>query len=97
MDKQKILHRLALEALPELSDADFAPASKEEQEQITSMQEAVSYWKDAWRRFKENKIAMVALVIIGVLLYLGGGPLSSPYTQPADPRGTRTCSPCFKH
>ena len=83
MDKQKILHRLGLSALPELSDADFAPASKEEQEQITSMQEAVSYWKDAWRRLKKNKIAMVALVIIGVLVIFA---VVGPYL-PADPRG----------
>ncbi len=98
MDKQKILHRLGLSALPELSDADFAPASKEEQEQITSMQEAVSYWKDAWRRLKKNKIAMVALVIIGVLvIFAVVGPYLSPYTYSQQIRGDENLFPCFKH
>ena len=30
----------------------------------------VGYWADAWRRFRENKIALVALIILIVLLFM---------------------------
>ena len=31
----------------------------------------VSYWKDAWRRLKSNKIALVALIILLLLTFYG--------------------------
>ena len=30
----------------------------------------ISYWQDAWRRFKENKLAMVSAVILLVIILL---------------------------
>lgn len=40
----------------------------------------VGYWADAWRRFKENKIALVALVIMLTLLFMVTfGPAISGY------------------
>lgn len=30
----------------------------------------IGYWKDAWRRLKENKIAMVAMIILILLVFL---------------------------
>ena len=30
----------------------------------------VSYWKDAWRRLKSNKIALVALIILLLLTFM---------------------------
>ena len=33
----------------------------------------VSYWADAWRRFRENKIALVALIILVIMVIIGPG------------------------
>lgn len=30
----------------------------------------VSYWADAWRRFRENKIALVALIILVIMVIM---------------------------
>ena len=98
MDKQSILRKLNLNSLPDLSEQDFEPASAAEKEQITTMAEAVSYWKDAWRRLKKNKIAMIALVIIGCLLIFAIiGPYLSPYTYSQQIRGDENMFPCMKH
>lgn len=60
---------------------DFCPtdlelASAEEKEGFIQRPESVSYWKDARRRFKENKVAMVSLVfLVIVILFAFVGPL----------------------
>ena len=30
----------------------------------------VGYWADAWRRFRENKIALVALIILVIMVIM---------------------------
>jgi oligopeptide transport system permease protein len=41
---------------------------------------SITYWQDAWRRLKKNKIAMAALVmLIVIILMCIFGPLMSPY------------------
>ena len=40
----------------------------------------ISYWQDAWRRFRENKIALVAAVILIVMIFfIIFGPMISGY------------------
>ena len=63
MDKQKILHRLGLSALPELSDADFAPASKEEQDKLV---QTVFTEKGTLNRKCVGRDAKTLLKMIGV-------------------------------
>ncbi len=42
---------------------------------------ATTYWQDAWRRLKENKLAMAGLaVILFIALAAAFGPLFSPYS-----------------
>jgi oligopeptide transport system permease protein len=42
---------------------------------------ATTYWQDAWRRLKQNKLAMAGLVVIGLIALLAlVGPLFSPYS-----------------
>ena len=41
----------------------FAKASSEEKSSFIQDRESVSYWKDAWRRLRRNKVAMVAMVV----------------------------------
>ena len=63
-----------------LTADDFAPASTEEKEGFIQERKSVSYWSDAWRRLRKNKVAMVAMVIlILIFLFAFVGPLIVPY------------------
>ncbi len=46
---------------------DFMPATAEEKENFMEKQPPVSHWKDAWRRLKANKVAMVSLGFIAAM------------------------------
>jgi len=57
------------------------PATKEEREQLIMMRESITYWKDAMRRLKANKVAMISLaVILLIVVFAFIGPLLMPYT-----------------
>ena len=59
----------------------FEPASVQEKEGFIQDRKSVSYWADAWRRLRKNKVAMVALVIIVLLsLFAFLGPVVVPYS-----------------
>ena len=65
----------------QLDPAKFEPATEEEKAQQVQMRESVSYMKDAMRRLRKNKIAMVCLgIIIVIVLIAFLGPLVYPYT-----------------
>lgn len=82
----------------DLSPDDFKPVTKEVQQSLITMGENTSYWKDAWRRLKENKIAMVALVtIILIIGFAFIGPFLSPYTYDQQIRGHENLLPCMEH
>lgn len=82
----------------EVTADDFAPASNREKDELVTMGENTSYWKDAWRRLKQNKIAMVSLVvIILILLFAIVGPYLSPYSYSQQIRGDENLTPCLKH
>ena len=66
--------------LQDLSQDDFASASRQEKDDFIQDRQSVSYWKDAWRRLKKNVVAMVALgVIVFLFLFAFVGPLLIPY------------------
>ena len=56
--------------LNQMTDADFETASSDEKESMVQMHKSVSYWKDAWRRFKRNHVSMGALVVFILILIL---------------------------
>lgn len=59
----------------------FQPATSEEKESFIQDRKSVSYWKDAWRRLRHNKVAMVALIIVVLIgLFAFVGPLLVPYS-----------------
>ena len=69
-----------IDNLLELTPEDFAPASDAQKEAFIQERPSTSYWKDAWRRLKMNKVAMVALgVIIFLILFAFVGPVVVPY------------------
>lgn len=42
---------------------------------------SLTYWQDAWRRLKKNKLSMAGLIAIGLILFLGVfGPMVTPYS-----------------
>lgn len=49
---------------------DFEPASAQEKQSLVIMRESVGFWKDGFRRFKKNKIAMTAFVIVVIIIIL---------------------------
>ena len=82
----------------DLSPDDFTSVTKEDQSKLVTMGENTSYWKDAWRRLKENKIAMISLIVI--ILVIGFafiGPFLSPYTYDQQIRGHENLTPCLTH
>ncbi len=54
------------------------PQSEKHSEQIA--RPSITYWSDAWRRFKENKIALIAMIILAILVLMAiFVPIVSPY------------------
>lgn len=81
-----------------LSPEDFEPATKKEQNDLIELSENTSYWKDAWRRLKQNKIAMAALIVIILfIIFAFIGPMLSPYTYDQQIRGAENMAPTSAH
>lgn len=51
-----------------LPEDAFDAASSQEKADFIKDRKSVSYWADAWRRLRKNKVAMVALAIIIALV-----------------------------
>ena len=65
----------------DLPENAFKPATTQEKESFIQDRKSVSYWKDAWRRLRHNKVAMVAMVIVILIgLFAFVGPLLVPYS-----------------
>ena len=62
-------------SLGEFKTDDFDQASSSEKESMVEKRKSISYWADAWRRFKANKVAMVSFVIfIFIMIFAFIGP-----------------------
>ena len=81
-----------------LTAEDIIPATEAEKQQLFIMRESVTYWQDAWRRFKRNKTAMGSLVIILLIAFFAfAGPFLSPYAYDQQIRGAEHLKPCWEH
>ena len=49
---------------------DFLPATEEERLSLAQLRPSVSFFKDAMRRLRKNKVAMISLLIIVVIILL---------------------------
>lgn len=75
------------------SDA-FVAAGKEEKESFIPDRPPTSYWKDAWRRFKKNLVAMVALaILVLIVLFAFVGPMIVPYGYDEFNKGAENMHP----
>jgi len=97
MAERKFMNFAKLGSL-HLSTEDIALATPEEKEQLFIMRESVTYWKDASRRFRKNKVAVAALIVIVlVVLFAFAGPLMSSYTYDQQLRDFRNAGPSLEH
>ncbi len=91
------LFQLNADKIPSLDDynaADFEPASDTEKESMVEMHQSVSYWRDALRRFKANKVSMGAFVLfLLIFLFSFLGPLFIPYNYADQYRGSIKLGP----
>lgn len=73
-------------------------ATAEEKQELIIMRESTSLWKDAWRRFRKNPFAMVALCyIIFMFLFAFVGPHIVPYSYDEQIRGAENQLPSWAH
>lgn len=73
---------------------DFEPASRDEKQSLVIMRESVGFWKDGFRRFKKNKIAMAAFVIVMIVVVLAFiVPLFYPYEYELQMKGAERLGP----
>ena len=77
-----------------LTAADFAPANASEKSNFIQNRKSVSYWADAWRRLKANKVAMVALAVLFIIiLFAFVGPMVVPYGYDQFNKGAENLHP----
>ncbi len=59
---------------------------------------SLSYWKDAWRRLRKNKLAMSGLVFLILLTFMAiFGPILSPYEVTATDLRSQNLGPSASH
>ncbi|MBQ9629893.1 MAG: ABC transporter permease [Synergistaceae bacterium] len=62
----------------------FEPLSPEEKMHSEIIRPSLTYWADAWRRLKNDKLALFGLIVIMIILILAVfGPVFSPYEYDA--------------
>lgn len=54
----------------QLNVDDFLPATEEEKESLVQMRPSIGFFRDAMRRIRKNKIAMVCLIVILFILIM---------------------------
>ncbi|MBQ3396547.1 MAG: ABC transporter permease [Synergistaceae bacterium] len=62
----------------------FEPLSQEQKMHSEIMRPSLTYWSDAWRRLRHDKLALSGLIVIVMILILAVfGPMLSPYEYDA--------------
>ena len=80
--------------LSQYQTEDFSPATAGEKESMVHMHKSVSYWQDAWRRFRKNPVSMGALIVfLMILLYSYVGPLFVEYSYEDQYRSAQKLGP----
>ena len=73
---------------------DFELATLSEKESMVETRKSVSYWADAWRRFRKNTVSMGALFLFTVLfLFAFAGPALIPYDYESQYRNSQNLFP----
>ena len=65
-----------------IKESDFTPIQYTQSETEKIVGESTSYWKDAWRRFRKNKLAISGVIIIILLAIMAiFGPLMTEHND----------------
>lgn len=81
-----------------VNPAMFERADDSEKQELVVMRQSTSLWKDAMRRFRKNKFAMVALGLIVLLFFFAFiGPLLVPYDYDQFNAGEENQAPNSTH
>ncbi|MCX7920763.1 MAG: ABC transporter permease [Clostridia bacterium] len=82
----------------EISTELFKPLNKRTPAREEAVRPSLTYWKDAWKRLKKNKVAMICLMAI-TLIFLAAiiGPYLIPYSYSEQIRGEEDLAPCREH
>ncbi|MGL4450060.1 MAG: ABC transporter permease [Sarcina sp.] len=76
----------------------FTPLSSDEKSVEAVIRPSVGYWKDAWRRLKSNKLALVSLVaIILIMLAAIFYPMISPFEYDGNNLNLTNQNPSSQH
>lgn len=74
----------------------FTPVPKSERVQLSVMRPSTTYWQDAGRRLRRNKVAMASIVVILlVFVFAFIGPMVMPYRYEQQIREDVDLSPTF--
>ena len=81
-------------AVKQLTDEDFKLANEEEKSSVIKRRKTVSYWRDAFRRFRENTVSVVSLfVFFLIVLFTFVGPMLIPNDYSSQNRTAAKLSP----
>ena len=81
-----------------IPDEWFRKKGKDLVEAEAVVRPSLSYWKDAWRRLKQNKLAMTGLVFLVLLgLFSIFGPIFSPHSVTQTDLPNQNQSPSIEH
>lgn len=73
-------NNMAYPAGQQLTPEDFKKIGPDEKQSEVIQRESVSSWRDAWERLRQNKLAMVSLVIMILIIMMAIiGPMISKY------------------
>jgi len=80
-----------------MNKSDFKFVAPENRANIEQIRPGLTYWKDAWRRLKKNKLAMAGLVVIGLMTLFGiFGPFFTAYNYSDQRPGFNNIPPRFE-
>jgi oligopeptide transport system permease protein len=76
----------------------FRPLNRSKAETSEFVRPSITYWGDAWRRLKKNKVATVSLIVIAIIVLAAViGPMIIPYKYSDQLRGQENLSPSLAH
>lgn len=78
----------------QLNTEDFLPATEQEKKEQIIMRESTTYWKDAMQRFRKNKVAMAAFIVVLIVMFCAFVvPSFYPYQYDQQIRGSEQLRP----
>lgn len=94
MDSLLNLNASETASFQNIPDALFEEADQQEKEAVVEERKSISYWADARRRFKANKVAMAALgIFILLMAFAFIGPMIVPYSYETQYRSSIKLDP----